>query len=56
MQNENLKSDSIFQISQATILSEAAKYLKSIRNAQGEGDTNLDTMRHNIEQLNQEIE
>lgn len=44
------------KISQATILSEAAKYLKSLKNAQGEGLNNLESIKQNIEELNQEIE
>ena len=37
-------------------MSEAAKYLKSMKQTQIEGLSNLDTVKHNIEELNQQIE
>lgn len=44
------------KISQATILSEAAKYLKSLKEAQDDGATSLESTQRDIEELNKQIE
>jgi len=44
------------KISQATILSEAAKYLKSLKQAQNDSSTSVESLQKSIENLNQEIE
>nr|APH81344.1 ChREBP2 [Paracyclopina nana] len=44
------------KISQATILSEAAKYLKSLRRAQDDGLASLESINREIEAINQKIE
>ena len=44
------------QISHATILCEAAKYLKSLKQAQDGSGVNLENITHDIEEMNKEIE
>ena len=44
------------KISQATILSEAAKYLKSLKEAQDDAAASLESSQRDIEELNKQIE
>ena len=44
------------KISQATILVEAAKYLKSLKEAQEDGASSLESTQGEIEELNKQIE
>ena len=44
------------QISHATILCEAAKYLKSLKQSQDGGDVNLESLNLEIEEMNKEVE
>lgn len=45
-----------FQISQATILSEAAKYLKSLKQAQDDSTASFEHISQEIEEMNAAIE
>lgn len=44
------------KISQATVLCEAAKYLKSLKQGKSETSSSLEQISHEIEEMNREIE